>query len=101
MLPQKITNFTNACRFTPPTAFDNYFPNKLKGAVALRQSKNCEHRILESKLSCPQCGETMTPIGKEVTQKLKIIPARIVIVEDHYYSYAENKIFDTHHHPSV
>ena len=30
----------------------------------------------------------MTPIGKEVTRKLKIIPARTVIVEDHYYSYA-------------
>ena len=47
-----------------------------------------EHRIPESKLACPQCGETMTPIGKEVTRKLKIIPARTVIVEDHYYSYA-------------
>ena len=23
-----------------------------------------EHRIPESKLACPQCGETMTPIGK-------------------------------------
>ncbi len=30
----------------------------------------------------------MTPIGKEVTRKLKIIPAQTVIVEDHYYSYA-------------
>lgn len=47
-----------------------------------------EHRIPESKLACPQCGETMTLIGKEVTRKLKIIPARTVIVEDHYYSYA-------------
>lgn len=30
----------------------------------------------------------MTPIGKEVTRKFKIIPARTVIAEDHYYSYA-------------
>lgn len=47
-----------------------------------------EHRIPESQLTCPQCGETMTEIGKEVTRKLKIIPARVVVVEDHYYNYA-------------
>lgn len=47
-----------------------------------------EHRIPESELVCPECGYTMTEIGKEVTRKLKLIPAKAVIIEDWYYSYA-------------
>lgn len=47
-----------------------------------------EHRIPESQRTCPQCGETMTEIGKEITRKLKIIPARVIVVEDRYFNYA-------------
>ena len=32
---------------------------------------------------CPQCGAEMREIGDEVTRKLKIVPAKIVVVETH------------------
>ena len=47
-----------------------------------------EHRLEGEELVCPQCGETMTEIGKEVVRTLEIIPARTVVREDVYYTYA-------------
>ncbi len=47
-----------------------------------------EHRLEGEDLVCPQCGDTMAEIGKEVVRTLKIIPAKVVIKEDIYYSYA-------------
>lgn len=47
-----------------------------------------EHRLSEEELECPVCGHTMTEIGKEVKRSLKIIPAKAVVVEDWYYTYA-------------
>lgn len=47
-----------------------------------------EHRPPESELICPECGETMVEIGKEVRRRLKIIPAKVVVQEDRYYAYA-------------
>ena len=35
-----------------------------------------EHRLEGEDLVCPQCGDTMTEIGKEVVRTLKIIPPR-------------------------
>ena len=47
-----------------------------------------EHRLEEQDLVCPQCGGELTEIGKEVVNKLKIIPARVVVEQHIYYSYA-------------
>ena len=47
-----------------------------------------EHRLEGEDLVCPQCGDTMTEIGKEVVRTLNIIPAKMVVKEDIYYSYA-------------
>ncbi len=47
-----------------------------------------EHRLPEEELECPACGHTMTEIGKEVKRSLKIIPAKAIVVEDWYYTYA-------------
>lgn len=47
-----------------------------------------EHNLPEAKRLCPQCGETMGPIGKEVQEKLKIIPAKAILYRDVYYTYA-------------
>ena len=51
-------------------------------------TEQVEHRLSEEELECPQCGETMTEIGKEVVRTLKITPAKIEVREDVYYSYA-------------
>ena len=50
-----------------------------------------EHHLPEEELVCPECGSTMTEIGKEVRRRLKLVPAKAVVVEDRYYTYACRK----------
>ena len=52
------------------------------------ETKQVEHRLEGADLICPQCGDTMTEIGKEVVRTLEIIPAQTVVREDIYYTYA-------------
>ncbi len=47
-----------------------------------------EHRLKGEDLICPQCGDTMTEIGKEVVRTLEFIPAQAIVHEDIYYTYA-------------
>ena len=51
-------------------------------------TEQVEHRLEGEDLVCPQCGDTMTEIGKEVVRTLEIIPAQTIIREDIYYTYA-------------
>ena len=51
-------------------------------------TKQVEHRLEGEDLVCPQCGSTMTEIGKEVVRTLEIIPAQTIVREDIYYTYA-------------
>ncbi len=51
-------------------------------------TKQVEHRLEGEDLVCPQCGDIMTEIGKEVVRTLEIIPAQTVVREDIYYTYA-------------
>ena len=51
-------------------------------------TKQVEHRLEGEDLVCPQCGNTMTEIGKEVIRTLEIIPAQMVVREDIYFTYA-------------
>ncbi len=50
-----------------------------------------EHRLNGAELVCPECGDRMEEIGKDVRRRLKIIPAKVVVVEDRYYAYACRK----------
>ena len=43
-----------------------------------------EHRLEGDDLICPQCGDTMTEIGKEVVRTLEIVSAQMVVREDVY-----------------
>ncbi len=47
-----------------------------------------EHRLEGDDLICPECGETMVEIGKEVRRTLVIRKPEISIHEDWYYTYA-------------
>ena len=38
------------------------------------ETKQVEHRLEGADLICPQCGDTMTEIGKEVVRTMEIIP---------------------------
>lgn len=50
-----------------------------------------EHELSEEERKCPECGEEMEVIGKKVTKHLEIIPAKAVIREDVYFTYACRK----------
>ncbi len=45
-----------------------------------------EHTLPEEERLCPQCGETMQPIGTEVRETVQIIPAKAVLHRDIYYN---------------
>lgn len=47
-----------------------------------------DHTLEGEDLVCPQCGDTMTEIGVEVTRKLKIKQAEFVVEEHRYHTYA-------------
>ena len=47
-----------------------------------------EHTLPAEERTCEYCGSEMTPIGKEVVRTLKVVPAKVVVHEDWYYSYA-------------
>ena len=44
--------------------------------------------VPESERVCPQCGTQMRRIGEDVVRRLKIVPARVVLVETHLPRYA-------------
>lgn len=47
-----------------------------------------EHRLPEEERLCPECGELMMEIGKEVVETVKVIPAQYILRKDIYYTYA-------------
>lgn len=51
-------------------------------------TEQVEHCLEGEALVCPQCGDTMAEIGKEVVRILEIIPAQYIVREDIYYTYA-------------
>lgn len=72
-----------------------------------------EHRLTEEERLCPNCGNILEEIGKNIVRTLKIIPAKFMVQEDHYFTYACKKcsqdtetdnrtqIIETPHVPSV
>ena len=52
------------------------------------ETRQVEHRLEGEELVCPQCGDTMAEIGKEVVRTLEIVPAQTIVREDIYYTYA-------------
>lgn len=47
-----------------------------------------DRTLPEEELICPQCGTQMTEIGQDVIRRLKIVPAKFVVVETHIHRYA-------------
>ena len=46
-----------------------------------------EHRLSEDERICPNCGNIMTELGKEVERTVEMVPAKIVVHEDWYFTY--------------
>ena len=47
-----------------------------------------EHGLTEEERTCPACGEVMAPMGREIRNELKLIPAKAVLYQHVYYTYA-------------
>lgn len=47
-----------------------------------------EHSLSKEERKCTVCGDEMQVIGKEEQLKLKLIPAKAIIVRHIYYTYA-------------
>ena len=47
-----------------------------------------EHTLPEKERNCPACGSVMEPIGREVVEKVVLVPAKAVLQRDIYYTYA-------------
>ena len=47
-----------------------------------------EHFLPENEQLCPQCGENLHVMGKEIREELKLVPAKAVIVQHIRYTYA-------------
>ena len=47
-----------------------------------------EHTLPEEERACPECGSVMEPIGREVVEKVVLVPAKAVLQRDIYYTYA-------------
>lgn len=54
-----------------------------------------EHRLEGEDLVCPECGNTMTEIGKEVVNRLRIKPAQVIVEQHVYFTYACRKCNET------
>ena len=46
-----------------------------------------EHDLEESEKVCKNCGSELVEIGVDVSRKIKLIPAKVIIVETHTHSY--------------
>lgn len=60
---------------------DVKLPENIETEVVIRD-------IPKSERVCPQCGEQMRWIGEDVVRRLKIVPAKVVLVETHLQRYA-------------
>ena len=60
---------------------DAKLPENIETEIVIRD-------VPESERVCPQCGTQMRLIGEDVVRRLKIVPAKVVLVETHLPRYA-------------
>lgn len=46
-----------------------------------------EHYLSEDERKCPQCGSVMETIGSHTERHVEVLPPKIVVIEDIYYTY--------------
>lgn len=47
-----------------------------------------DYELSEAERACPTCGKTMREIGEQIRREMKLIPARVVVVEHAVHTYA-------------
>ena len=51
-------------------------------------AERIEHELSPEERICPECGDVMKDIGVHIRRSLKLIPAKIIVVEDATHTYA-------------
>jgi transposase len=76
----------------PETEEITYKRKKQKGKretdLSCLPVERIEYELDESERVCPECGETMREIGSDVRRELKLIPAKVVVLEHATHAYA-------------
>ena len=106
--PQQLSLFGQV-EFAPPpepeTEEITYKRKKQKGKreedLANLPVERIDYELPESERVCPECGEIMRDIGVDVRRELKLIPAKIVLVEYAAHTYACRKCENTNDHTPI
>ena len=76
----------------PETEEITYRRKKQKGKreadLSSLPAERIDYELSESERICPECGETMRDVGVDVRREMKLIPARIVVLEHATHAYA-------------
>jgi transposase len=76
----------------PETEEITYRRRKQKGKreadLSRLPAERIEYELDESDRICPECGETMRDIGVDVRREIKLIPAKLVVLEHATHTYA-------------
>jgi transposase len=76
----------------PETEEIAYRRKKQKGKresdLSCLPTERIEYELDESERICPECGETMSDIGTDIRREMKLIPAKVVVVEHAAHAYA-------------
>lgn len=51
-------------------------------------TETIEYRLSAEDMACPQCGEMLHEMKKEIRKELKVIPAQVIVTEHVRYAYA-------------
>jgi transposase len=76
----------------PETEEISYTRKKSKGKreadLSMLPVERIEYELSEPERVCPECGELMRDIGSRTRRELKLIPARVVVLEHAAHTYA-------------
>lgn len=93
--PQQLSLFGDGNVPPPPEFETEEISYKRKKRTGKREEdlsglpvERIDYELSESERACPECGETMRNMGVEIRRELKLIPARVVVLEHAAHAYA-------------
>jgi transposase len=94
----QLSMFEETAAAPPPEAETEEITYKRKKQKGKRDAdlsglpvERIEYKLSEAELACPECGETMRDIGVDIRRELKLIPAKVVVVEHAAHTYVCRK----------
>ncbi len=92
---RQLTLFGDASKVPPPKPATEEITYKRKKRIGKREEdlsglpvERVDYELPEDKRICPECGELLRDIGVDVRRELKLIPAKVVVLEHAAHTYA-------------